>query len=141
MSTDDQPAGPGARKGADPAAERRQGDGTTLHIGHQSGGSIATGDHGVAHSTNFSGTGLDPAVQKLLGAIVELRARLPQDRSAEDDALDAELSAVEGEITRSGRADRSLLARALARLAAYGPAAATTASVTAVIQALAPLLG
>ena len=92
MNTDEGAAGLGPEHVAGPGAgpwPAHSGDGG-IHIGHQSGGANSTGDHGVAISFSNKGSGPDEAHQRLLAAIADLRARLPQDgRCAEDEALDA----------------------------------------------------
>ncbi|NGO12272.1 hypothetical protein G5C60_32860 [Streptomyces sp. HC44] len=116
--------------------------GAQIHIGSISGGSQAFGDHGRAESVNYTAVPAEPGYGELLTAVRALRTELgQQERTAESEALGAELAEVEGEIARTGRSGDGPLARLRDRLAAYGPAAATAASVTAVTQAIAQLLG
>ncbi|GGX67683.1 hypothetical protein [Streptomyces minutiscleroticus] len=128
--------------GTDGDGDERGGeDRVGISIGSMSGGAIATGSHGRATSVTHH-NGPDPAQQQLLDAVRRLRGELAErDRTGEDTALDDELARVEGEITSGGAADRGRLGPLLGRLAAYGPAAATAASVTAVIQAIAQVMG
>ncbi|GHJ35099.1 hypothetical protein [Streptomyces sp. TS71-3] len=147
MSTDHDPAAPGAGTPAPGApAGAGQPGGTSVTINSMSGGSVATGEHGRAESTNVTVQGLDQAHQELLAAVAELRRQLAEAQAAGSEGADsgllAQLTEVQGEITAHGQAPRPLLARLLAGLAAYGPAAGAAASAVAtVIQALAPLLG
>ncbi|MEV6755994.1 hypothetical protein [Streptomyces sp. NPDC051214] len=119
------------------------GGGAHVQIGSITGGSQAFGSHGRAESTNHTVVVSDPAQQHLLTQVRALRAELRQatGRTAEDDALDVELGEVEGEISRAGRSDGGLLGRLRGRLEQYGAAAATAASVTAVVQAIAQVTG
>lgn len=119
------------------------GGGAHVQIGSITGGSQAFGSHGTAESTNHTVVVSDPGQQHLLAQVRALRGALRQatERTAEDAALDAELGEVEGEITRAGRSDAGLLGSLRARLEQYGAAAATAASVTAVIQAIAQVTG
>ncbi|MEU2561651.1 hypothetical protein ABZ626_20285 [Streptomyces longispororuber] len=114
--------------------------GTTVTINAINGGSQAFGEHGTAESTNYTTVVARPEYADLLAAVRRLRRDLAGGaRAAGDEDLDAELAAVEGEITRTGRSGPGPVARVRAHLAAYAPAAATAASVTAVLQALAQL--
>ncbi|MEU1518397.1 hypothetical protein ABZ490_40700 [Streptomyces sp. NPDC005811] len=119
----------------------------SVSIGSMSGGSIATGSHGRATSYNTTGAGPDPRHAELLAAIRELRGALPPvaDRSAEDETLDGELADAEAEITGTGTADASRLARLLGGvrgwLGSQAAAAGAIASATAVVQGIAQLLG
>lgn len=116
--------------------------GPQIHIGSISGGSQAFGDHGKAESVNYTAVPAEPGYGALLTAVRALRTELgQQERTAESEALGAELDEVEGEIARTGRSAPGPLTRLRDRLAAYGPAAATAASVTAVTQAITQLLG
>ncbi|MGW0904088.1 hypothetical protein [Streptomyces sp. NPDC002853] len=119
------------------------GGGAHVQIGSITGGSQAFGSHGRAESTNHTVVVSDPAQRHLLTQIRALRGELRQaaGRTAEEDALDAELGEVEGEISRVGRSDGGPLGRLRARLEQYGAAAATAASVTAVLQAIAQVTG
>ncbi|MFG2650048.1 hypothetical protein [Streptomyces sp. NPDC048436] len=119
------------------------GGGAHVQIGSITGGSQAFGAHGKAESTNHTVVVADPKQQHLLTQVRALRAELggPEERTAEDDALDAELGEVEGEISRAGRSESGVLGRLRARLEQYGAAAATAASVTAVLQAIAQITG
>ncbi|MGW6023229.1 hypothetical protein [Streptomyces sp. NPDC055099] len=119
------------------------GGGAHVQIGSITGGSQAFGAHGKAESTNQTVVVSDPAQQHLLAQVRALRGELRQaaGRTAEDDVLDAELGEVEGEISRVGRSDGGLLGRLRTRLEQYGAAAATAASVTAVLQAIAQVTG
>jgi len=129
MSTD---GGPGGGMGGGPQ----------IHIGSISGGSQAFGEHGKAESVNYTAMSAEPGYGELLTAVRALRTELgQQERTAENADLGAELAEVEGEIARTGRSAPGPLTRLRDRLAAYGPAAATAASVTAVTQAITPLLG
>ncbi|WP_172385260.1 hypothetical protein [Streptomyces sp. MNP-20] len=116
------------------------GGGATVHINTISGGSQSFGDHGTAESTNYTTVAASPRYADLLTSVRRLRRDLERgERAADDEALDAELADVEGEIARTGRSGAGPLARVRARLAEYAPAATTAASVTAVLQALAQL--
>ncbi|MFC4470506.1 hypothetical protein ACFPH6_39455 [Streptomyces xiangluensis] len=127
---------------ADGGASGGTGGGPQIHIGSISGGSQAFGDHGKAESVNYTAVSAEPGYGELLTAVRALRTELgQQERTAESEALGAELAEVEGEIARTGRSAPGPLARLRDRLAAYGPAAATAASVTAVTQAITQLLG
>jgi hypothetical protein len=118
------------------------GGGPQIHIGSISGGSQAFGEHGKAESVNYTAVSAEPGYGELLTAVRALRTELgQQERTAENADLGAELAEVEGEIARTGRSAPGPLTRLRDRLAAYGPAAATAASVTAVTQAITPLLG
>ncbi|TPQ21819.1 hypothetical protein [Streptomyces sporangiiformans] len=116
--------------------------GAHVQIGTVSGGSQAFGAHGKAESTNYTVVTAEPGYAQLLTAVRTLRTELgqQQEHTAESEALGAELAVVEGEIARTGRSGHGPLTRLRARLEAYGPAAATAASVTAVTQAITQLL-
>ncbi|MFG2499854.1 hypothetical protein ACGFSB_16770 [Streptomyces sp. NPDC048441] len=119
------------------------GGGAHVQIGSISGGSQAFGSHGTAESTNHTVVVADQQRQHLLAQVRALRGELAgaAERTADDEALDAELGEVEREIGRGGRADTGLLGRLRTRLEQYGAAAATAASVTAVLQAIAQITG
>ncbi|MER5225030.1 hypothetical protein [Streptomyces flaveus] len=127
----------------DGGASGGTGGGPQIHIGSISGGSQAFGDHGKAESVNYTAVPAEPGYGELLTAVRALRTELGQreERTAEGEALGSELAEVEGEIARTGRSAQGPLTRLRDRLAAYGPAAATAASVTAVTQAITQLLG
>jgi hypothetical protein len=113
-----------------------------VQIGSISGGSLAFGTHGKAESVNYTVVPAEPGYGELLAAVRALRSELAQqERTAESDALGAELAEVEGEIAGTGRSGHGPLTRLRDRMEAYGPAAATAASVTAVTQAIAQILG
>jgi len=118
------------------------GGGAHVQIGSISGGSQAFGAQGTAESTNHTVVVSDPQQLHLLTQVRALRGELSRaaERTADDDALDAELGEAEREIGR-GRTDSGLLGRLRTRLEQYGAAAATAASVTAVIQAIAQITG
>ncbi|MGW5866037.1 hypothetical protein ACWFRJ_28070 [Streptomyces sp. NPDC055239] len=119
------------------------GGGAHVQIGSITGGSQAFGAHGKAESTNHTVVVSDPKQQHLLAQVRALRGELSRatGRTAEDEALDAELGEVEGEISRAGHGGSGLLGRLRTRLEQYGAAAATAASVTAVLQAIAQITG
>lgn len=119
------------------------GGGAHVQIGSITGGSQAFGAHGKAESTNHTVVVSDPRQQHLLTQVRALRGELRQapERTADDEELDAELAEVEREIGRAGRGDTRLLGRVRDRLEQYGAAAATAASVTAVLQAIAQVAG
>lgn len=125
------------------SGEQETGGGAHVQIGSITGGSQAFGSHGTAESTNHTVVVADPKQQHLLTQVRALRGELArtEGRTADDDALDAELGEVEGEISRAGRSDAGLLGRLRTRLERYGAAAATAASVTAVLQAIAQVTG
>ncbi|MFE6159215.1 hypothetical protein ACFQ7F_09890 [Streptomyces sp. NPDC056486] len=118
------------------------GGGAHVQIGSISGGSQAFGSHGTAESTNHTVVVADPKQQHLLTQVRALRGELSRaaERTPDDEALDAELDEAEREIGR-GRTDSGLLGRLRTRLEQYGAAAATAASVTAVLQAIAQITG
>ena len=119
------------------------GGGAHVQIGSITGGSQAFGSQGKAESTNYTTVAVDPPHQHLLTRVRALRAELGRatERTPDDEALDAELDEVEREIGRAGRSDSKLLGRVRARLERYGAAAATAASVTAVLQAIVQITG
>ncbi|MEU6679301.1 hypothetical protein [Streptomyces sp. NPDC046853] len=119
------------------------GGGAHVQIGSITGGSQAFGSHGKAESTNHTVVVSDPKQQQLLGKVRVLRGELSRapELTADDRALDAELDEVEREITRAGHGGSGLLGRLRTRLEQYGAAAATAASVTAVLQAIAQITG
>ncbi|MEU5956927.1 hypothetical protein [Streptomyces sp. NPDC047525] len=119
------------------------GGGAHVQIGSITGGSQAFGSHGKAESTNHTVVVSDPKQQHLLTQVRALRGELRQaaERTPDDEALDAELGEVEREIGRAGHGDSGLLGRLRTRLEQYGAAAATAASVTAVLQAIAQITG
>ncbi|GAA2626510.1 hypothetical protein [Streptomyces vastus] len=126
----------------DGGASGGTGGGPQIHIGSISGGSQAFGENGKAESVNYTAVSAEPGYGELLTAVRALRTELgQQERTTESEALGAELAEVEGEIARTGRSAPGPLTRLRDRLAAYGPAAATAASVTAVTQAITQLLG
>lgn len=125
------------------SGDGESGGGAHVQIGWITGGSQAFGAHGRADSTNYSVVTADPHHQHLLTQVRALRGALPQaaERTPDEAVLDAELDEVEREIGRSGRSDGELLTRLRGRLEQYTAAAATAASVTAVIQAIAQITG
>ncbi|MCX4669377.1 hypothetical protein OG453_22315 [Streptomyces sp. NBC_01381] len=125
------------------SGDKESGGGAHVQIGSVTGGSLAFGAHGTAESTNYSVVTADPHHQHLLTQVRALRGVLPQapERTPGEAALDAELDEVEREIGRSGRSDGRLLARLRDRLERYTAAAATAASVTAVLEAIAQITG
>ncbi|MFC8126201.1 hypothetical protein [Streptomyces sp. NPDC057302] len=125
------------------SGDGESGGGAHVQIGSITGGSQAFGSHGKAESTNHTVVVSDPKQQHLLTQVRALRGELGRaaERTAQDDALDAELGEVEREIGRAGQGDRGLLDRLRTRLEQYGAAAATAASVTAVLQAIAQITG
>ncbi|MFH8795498.1 hypothetical protein [Streptomyces sp. NPDC017941] len=126
MSSDDNPPGGGA----------------SVHIGSVHGGSLAFGDHGRAESTNHTTVVAGRARGDLLTAVRTLRRELDEGgRTPADDEIAARLDEVEDEITDGGRAERGVLVRLRDSLAECAPAAATAASVTAVLQAVNGVLG
>ncbi|MGW1957679.1 hypothetical protein ACWCPI_33870 [Streptomyces sp. NPDC001920] len=119
-----------------------------VSIGRMSGGSIATGSHGQAVSVNTTGVPApDAHHRELLAAVRELLTELPGAglREAEDSALHAELVGLEAEITRTGTADSGRLTQVLRTvrrwLGSQAAAVGAVASATAVVQAIAQLLG
>ncbi|MGW6273463.1 MULTISPECIES: hypothetical protein [unclassified Streptomyces] len=125
------------------SGEQDAGGGAHVQIGSITGGSQAFGSHGKAESTNHTVVAADPKQQHLLTQVRALRAELGRadGRTADDEALDAELGEVEGEISRAGRSAPGPLGALRTRLEQYGAAAATAASVTAVLQAIAQITG
>ncbi|MFH8488140.1 hypothetical protein [Streptomyces longisporoflavus] len=119
------------------------GGGAHVQIGSITGGSQAFGAHGKAESTNHTVVVSDPKQQELLGRVRALRGELSRadELTAADEALDAELGEVEREIGRVGHGGSGPLGRLRTRLEQYGAAAATAASVTAVLQAIAQITG
>jgi hypothetical protein len=119
------------------------GGGAHVQIGSISGGSQAFGAQGKAESTNYTVVVSDPKQQHLLTQVRALRGELGQaaEPTADDQALDAELGELEREISRAGHGDSGLLGKLRTRLERYGAAAATAASVTAVLQAIAQITG
>ncbi|MGA4840081.1 hypothetical protein [Streptomyces sp. G45] len=120
--------------------ETRDGGGVTVNINAINGGSQAFGAHGTAESTNYTVLAASSEYASLLTAVRALRRGLAEEeRTPEDEVLDAELADVEGEIARTGRSTDGPLRRLGDRLGDYAPAASTAAAVTAVLQALAQL--
>jgi hypothetical protein len=133
--------GDGQREGCGPG--QRAGGGA-VHIGSMSGGAIATGSHGRATSHTRQGgpASADEATAALLEAVRALRADM-RVLAANDDtrAVDGELDEIEGEITRTGRADRGRLDRLRERLQSGSTAVGALASAVTVAQAAAGVLG
>lgn len=124
-----------ARSGAD-------GGGAHVTIHAINGGSQAFGAHGKAESTNVTTVVADQAHNRLLGTVRTLRRELgAEGHSAEDEEVAAALDEVADDIARNGRGGSGPLTRLRDRLADYAPATATAAAVTAVLQALAQVLG
>ncbi|GGV57824.1 hypothetical protein GCM10010277_60110 [Streptomyces longisporoflavus] len=125
------------------SGDEDSGGGAHVQIGSITGGSQAFGAHGKAESTNHTVVVSDPKQQELLGRVRALRGELSRadELTAADEALDAELGEVEREIGRVGHGGSGLLGRLRTRLEQYGAAAATAASVTAVLQAIAQITG
>ena len=120
------------------------GGGGSVHIGSMSGGAIATGRHGKATSTSYTGNGpqTDEATLALLAAVRDLRADMGVlAASDETRAVGGELDEVEGEITRTGRADATRLARLRERLEPGATAIGLLASAATVVQAVGQVLG
>ncbi|MGB8942335.1 MAG: hypothetical protein WCD21_19145 [Streptomyces sp.] len=88
------------------SGEQDTGGGAHVQIGSITGGSQAFGSHGTAESTNHTVVVADPKQQHLLTQVRALRGELAraEGRTADDDALDAELGELEGEISRAGAA-------------------------------------
>ncbi|MGH3325999.1 MAG: hypothetical protein ACRDOV_16460 [Streptomyces sp.] len=122
------------------------GAGGGVHIGSMSGGAIATGKHGQASSTSYTYNAppqqTDEATCALLEAVRALRTDM-RVLAATDETrdVDGELGEVEGEITRTGRADPGRLARLRDRLEAGATAIGLLASAATVVQAAAQVLG
>ncbi|MEU0114628.1 hypothetical protein ABZ137_13065 [Streptomyces bobili] len=131
----------------DSGPEQPPSSGGGVSIGSMTGGSIATGSHGMATSYNTTGGGADPRHAELLAAIRDLRGALPPvaDRSAVDAVLDGELAEAEAEIVAAGAAGSGRLAQLLGGvrswLGSQGAAVGAVASATAVVQGVAQLLG
>ncbi|WJV46687.1 hypothetical protein [Streptomyces flavofungini] len=122
--------------------QSQSGGGAHVTIHAINGGSQAFGSHGKADSTNYTTVVADQAHSRLLTTVRELRRELGDGtQSPEDEEVVAALTEVEGEIARNGRGASGPLARLRDCLADYAPATATAAAVTAVLQALVPVLG
>ncbi|WP_405660150.1 hypothetical protein [Streptomyces sp. RK9] len=121
------------------------GGGAHVTIHAINGGSQAFGDHGRAESTNHTTVVSDQAHGRVLTTVRALRRELGEGgrtpQNEEDAEVVAALDEVADEITRNGRSASGPLTRLRDRLADYAPATATAAAVTAVLQALAPVLG
>ncbi|MCH6162169.1 hypothetical protein [Streptomyces marispadix] len=120
------------------------GGGGGVHIGNMSGGAIATGAYGQATSYSYAAPPpqTDEATLALLDAVRALRADIRVLTATDETAaVDGELGEIEGEITRSGRAEAGRLARLRDRLEAGASAVGLLASATAVVQAAAQVLG
>ena len=130
----------GGQSGDGPA----EAAGGAVHIGSMSGGAIATGRHGRA--TSYTGSApppqTDEATRALLEAVRTLRTQMEL-LAADDDTrdVDGELNEIEGEITRTGRADRGRLARLRERLESGSTVVGALASAATVVQAAAGVLG
>lgn len=120
----------------------QSGGGAHVTIHAINGGSQAFGDHGKAESTNHTTVVADQAHGRVLTTVRALRRELGEGGHApEDEEVVAALDEVEGEIARNGSSGSGPLTRLRDRLAEYAPATATAAAVTAVLQALAQVLG
>jgi hypothetical protein len=109
-------------------------------IGSLSGGAVAQGERSRAVDAAVTMPAAD--AERLLTAVRQLRRELlAGPPTGEAEALDRELVRVTEEVRRTGQADRSRLARLRERLEAGSMAAAAAASATAVVQAIAQLLG
>ncbi|MFH9073672.1 hypothetical protein [Streptomyces alboflavus] len=118
------------------------GGGAHVTIHAINGGSQAFGDHGRAESTNHTTVVADQAHGRVLATVRALRRDLGEGgQTPEDEEVVAALDEVADEIARNGRSASGPLTRLRDLLADYAPATATAAAVTAVLQALAPVLG
>ncbi|MFC4492713.1 hypothetical protein ACFPA8_00995 [Streptomyces ovatisporus] len=135
--------GAGAQNGDDGDGAAEAGGGA-VHIGSMSGGAIATGRYGRATSYTYSAPPpqTDEATRVLLDAVRTLRTHM-EVLAATDETreVDGELDEIEGEITRTGRADRGRLARLRERLESGSTAVGALASAVTVVQAAAGVLG
>ncbi|MFE9252102.1 hypothetical protein [Streptomyces sp. NPDC007088] len=114
----------------------------TVHIGSVDNSAVGIGDHNVVSHVRGRGPAPDPAQAELLAAVRALREDLGRFvATSQNEALDAELSATEGEIDTAGAAAPGRLARLRQALDLAGPLAASLASGAAVAQSLAALLG
>ncbi|SCK15648.1 hypothetical protein H181DRAFT_01056 [Streptomyces sp. WMMB 714] len=141
-------AAPGSPE--DSAAGGRSGEqaaeaaGGSVHIGSMSGGAIATGRYGQATSHTYAAPPpqTDEATRAVLDAVRDLRRQM-EVFAASDETRDVggELDRIEGEITRTGRADRGRLERLRERLESGSTAVGALASAATVVQAVAGVLG
>ncbi|MET8553989.1 hypothetical protein ABZV64_03340 [Streptomyces sp. NPDC004959] len=113
-----------------------------VHIGSVEGSAFAIGDGNHVSYGRGGTAAADEAQAALLAAVAALRADLARfTETPHTVALDAELAAVESEITEGGAASGGRLARLREAVDVAGPLVAALASGTAVLQSLAPLLG
>lgn len=135
---------PGPEEQAGERAREAGGGGGPVHIGSMSGGSIATGRHGQATSYTFNTPPqqTDEATRALLEAVralrTDMRVLAPTDETRD---VDGQLDEIEGEITRTGRADPGRLARLRERLESGATAIGALASAMTVVQTAAGVLG
>ncbi|NEA39051.1 hypothetical protein [Streptomyces sp. SID11385] len=124
--------------GAAEQGHDRQG----VHIGSVEGSAFAIGDgNKVSYVRGGTAPG-DEAQAALLAAVTGLRADLARFTASPDNAaLDAELAAVEGEITTGGSASRGRLTRLREAVDVAGPLVGALASGAAVVESLVALLG
>ncbi|MFG3496751.1 hypothetical protein [Streptomyces sp. NPDC047886] len=137
--TNPEPERPARAEG--PGAER------AVHIGSVTGSAFAIGDHNHISTVNTpSGGPRDAAAAELLAAVRELRADLSRLTAAVAEraqvaVLDAELVAVEDEITSGDPVTPGRLARLRDALVSAAPVVELLASGGAVATAVAALLG
>lgn len=122
------------------------GGGGSVNIGTMSGGAVATGRHGSATSTSYTYNSppqqTDEATLALLEAVRALRADVGALAASDDTrGVSGELDEIEGEITRTGRADPTRVSRLRQLLESGASAVGLLASAAAVVQAAAQVLG
>ncbi|WTL50694.1 hypothetical protein OG310_13055 [Streptomyces sp. NBC_01497] len=114
-----------------------------MHIGSVTSSALNIGDHGtVTNVHHHRPPDADAAQEELLAAVRELRADLARlVRTEGTDALDAELSRTEDEVTAAGAATPGRLARLREALGLAGAITGSLASGVAVARSISGLLG